>query len=638
MASTSLNEGRWGAAGRRLSGLSLPRVRPTRYLIALWLVLAAALAFYLWIVATSSPSSYGDIYNLMTTGFLHGHLYLPIQVPGGLLHLKDPYDPAQNGPYQAAYHDLALRNGHLYSTWGPSPTLLFLLFRLTPWQLSQAWAVAIYAFIGLVCAVWLLHVLVRRLIPGTPNWLLLVATAGLALTNAVPFLLRRPAQYELAITGGYCFEMAGLLLVVTAVLDRPARLRRLALGSLLLGLAAAARPTLAVGGLVVLAAGIYLIRWRGDSRRVLVPALVPVVVCGLLIGAYNDVRFGSASEFGQHYQFASIDVQHKPTDQLSFVPPGMFSYLAIPARISLTFPHFFLRDTSVYPGTLPAGYSGTDGVPIEPAGGMFPTMPITLLLFALPSLWIRRKRSERGALIAATGLAGLCFLVIFLLSYALWGTTQRYEVDFATFGLLAAFLVWALLLARASAHKVRRRVTIVAGLLLTLFGMAVGTAVSFTGYYDQFQLTHNGTFRTLEDITSPLPTLATMIAGHPVLTRVFGASVIPPPVSYTSFGERGASAYLGSQGPVTVTVISPGSDHTSLTASASTVAGAPPLSKMIVWVQSPGKAPVAVHMGPARVRLPIDLHLGLNRILLTLVSPSPTAPQELALAGLSLGH
>lgn len=113
--------------------------------------------------------------------------------------------------------------------------------------------------------------------------------------------------------------------------------------------------------------------------------------------------------------------------------------------------------------------------------------------------------------------------------------------------------------------------TIVAGVLLTLSG----TAVSSTGYYDQFRLTHNGTFRTLEDITSQLPTLAMMITGHAVLTRVYEASVLLPPVSYTSFGKSGAIAAVGSQGPVTVTVISPGDAHISLTAGASTTAGAP---------------------------------------------------------------
>jgi hypothetical protein len=646
MASTSLSDHERGAGWRRAlatgRGLRISSLRLSRQLVAILIVLAAALAFYMWTADSSIPFDFSadsaDIYNLMATGFLHGHTYLPIKPPAGLLHLRDPYDPAQNAPYQAVYHDLSLRNGRFYSSWGPSPVLLFMAFRLTPIDLSQSFAAALYAFVGLAAAVALLYVLVKRLIPGTPAWLLVFASAALALTNAAPFLLRRPLQYEVAIAGGYCFEMAGILLVVTAVLATPARLGRLAFGSLLLGLAVAARPTLAVGGLVALAAAAYLIRRRGASYRVLVPALVPVIICGLLLAAYNDVRFGSPSEFGQHYQLATIGVQHKPTDQLSFVPPGVFSYLVVPARASLTFPYVFLMTSSEYPGSLPAGYSGTGDVPIEPAGGMLTTMPITLLLFELPLLWRWRRRSERPALLVATGLAALCLAVIGLLAYALWGTTQRYEVDFATFGLLAAFLVWALLIARAEGRKLLRRTTIVLGVLLTAFGAAVGTATSFTGYDDLLQLTHPGTFRTLEDITSPLPTLATIVAGHPVLTRVSGPlPIVLPAQGYGAFGERGAGAWLGSAGAVTVTVIAPHSERMGLTATASPGPGAPPLSSIDVRVRSPGQHAITVPLISPSVRMPIDLHLGLNRITLSLAAPPATRPEELFLNAMALG-
>lgn len=614
--------------------------RPSRQRLAVLLVPAAALAFYLWTAATSAPFDFSratDVYNLMTTAFLHGHSYLPLNPPAGLLHLHDPYDPAQNAAYQGAFHDLALRHGRLYSTWGPSPALLFALFRLTPWDLSQSFAAALYSFVGLACAVTLLHVLVRRWLPDTPGWLLLLASAGLALTNAVPYLLRRPIQYEVAISGGYCFEMAGILLVVTAVLGGRARLGRLATGSLLLGLALAARPTLAVGGLAALGAALWLARGRGGSHRVLLAALVPIVVCGLALGLYNAVRFGSPAEFGQHYQLAGLDVQHKPTDQLSYVPPGVFGYLIQPAHLSVTFPHAFLSPSSHYPFALPAGYAGTaTGGGAEPVGGMLTTMPITLLLFALPFLWLAPRRSERPVLLAATGLAGLSLAVIFLLSYALWGTTQRYEVDFATFGLLAAFLVWALLLARARARRALRATIVTLGVALTLIGAGVGTAVSFTGYYNLLQVQHPGTFNTLEDITSPFVTLATIVAGHPALGRVSAPASVE--VASARYGEPGGGVWLGSLGPATLTVIAPGAEHRDVLAPATAGAGAPALSALHVRVTSPGHTPVTVGVSRSSVRLPVFLHLGLNRISLSLSAPAATTPQELFLGPLTLGR
>ena len=120
---------------------------------------------------------------------------------------------------------------------------------------------------------------------------------------------------------------------------------------------------------------------------------------------------------------------------------------------------------------------------VEPAGGMVPTMPITLILMTLvfPSLW--RRRAGRTAVLVAAALALACLSVIFLVSFALWGSTQRYEVDFATFGLLAAYLQWALLISRTDARTVGRRVLAVGGVLLTAWGVVVGVATSFTGYY-----------------------------------------------------------------------------------------------------------------------------------------------------------
>ena len=115
----------WGATGRSAI---------TRYRLAIAALLVLALAFYMWTAASSIPFTFPsadqDIYNELTTGFLHGHTYLPITPPAGLLHLKNPYDPAQNAPYNAAFHDLSLYHGHFYSQWGPTPVVtLFAPFR-----------------------------------------------------------------------------------------------------------------------------------------------------------------------------------------------------------------------------------------------------------------------------------------------------------------------------------------------------------------------------------------------------------------------------------------------------------------------------------------------------------------------------
>ena len=182
--------------------------------------------------------------------------------------------------------------------------------------MSESFAVALYAWVGLVCSVLLLRALLRRLVPSAPPWVLLVSTVGLALTNTLPFLLRRPIQYEVAIACGFCFEMAGLWLMVTSVLGPELRRWRMIVGSLCLGLAIGGRPTLAVGGAVAVAAalwelkrrsGTYRVRANRETLKLLTYALGPFVLCGLLLAWYNHVRFGGFTNFGERYELAGID-------------------------------------------------------------------------------------------------------------------------------------------------------------------------------------------------------------------------------------------------------------------------------------------------------------------------------------------
>jgi hypothetical protein len=632
----------------RGGGTRLRLIRPTRYRLVITVVLALALGFYLWTAATSVPFTFpsesGDVYNELTTSFLHGHTYLPITPPSGLLHLADPYNPVQNAPYNLQFHDLALYGRHFYSAWGPTPVLtLFAPFRITGLVMSESFAAALYAFVGLVCAVLLLEALVARLLPRTPKWVLVVSSVGLALTNALPFLLRRPLQYEVAVSCGYCFEMAGLWLTVTAVLSPHMRPRRMALGSFCLGLAVGGRPTMVLGGAVALAAalweirrrhGSYRVRRAEGSYRVLLYALGPFVICGILLLLYNEVRFHSPTNFGDRYQLANIDQTKAKFFSLSYIVPGLLSYLLVPARLALTFPHAFLQTAAADPITLPANYLGSPRYPLpaEPAGGVLTTMPITLLLLGLPVLWRSKQSSERRVLFAATGLAVLGLLIATMLAWSVFGTTQRYEVDFASLLLIPALLIWALILDRYRPGATLRRVWAVLGVALILFGALVGTAVSFTGYSDLLREEHPGVFDTLEDVTGPVATLATMIRGKPELARIDNGPLSAGQVP-TGVTDAGGSAWLGRY-PITFVVLSPGSRWIGITATLTAGPDAPKSAQRI-RVSTAGRQLFTRRIAVGGVRLPIFVHWGLNRIRVNLMG-RPSADQEFQLGNLQV--
>ena len=482
---------------------------------ALCAVLGAVLAFYLWTTSTSgSPFDFGkqqgDYYNLMADGFLHGHLSLDLKPAPELLALPDPYDPIANAPYRV--HDASLYEGRYYLQWGPVPALLaFIPFRILPLgDLPQSLAAALFAFAGLCFASALLRFLVRRYLPGTPRWMVGLGILALATGSAVPFLLRRVAVYEIALLAAYAFLMAGLYLLATGALARPIGPRRLAAGSLCLGLAVGCRPTMALP--VVLLVGLWWWLQRRDrpaSRRLAAALLGPALVVGVLLALYNAARFGSPLEFGNSYQLAGADVRTLHGYNLAYLAPGLWYYLLAPADLTVGFPFFHLP-APADPGALPAGYQ------LEVTAGVLANVPIAFAALAPVALRGPEDRPLRWIVLA---LAALGIALVLFISFSLFGATMRYESDFATLLVLAGVLGWLALVRRAANAAVRVALAVL-GSVLVLWGVCFGVAISFTGYYDGLQTFQPATYRALEDATSLLPTAFAKLKGHPLIVAV----------------------------------------------------------------------------------------------------------------------
>jgi len=154
-------------------------------------------------------------------------------------------------------------------------------------------------------------------------------------------------------------------------------------------------------------------------------------------------------------------------------------------------------------------------------------------------------------------------------------------------------------------------------------------------------VTHPGIFDTLENITSPFATLATMVVGRPEIVRLADTlQTNVPDQSIFNFTEDGADAWVGvGEGPLTVVVDSPNAENTYLTAMTLLGVGAPAPSKLTLHVTSPGQAPIPVSVPASggNVRIPVRLHWGLNRINVELTGPRGSSPDEFYLGGLELG-
>lgn len=601
--------------------------------VASMTVIVAFMAwFYLWTTASSGHGLVAighhqtDYYNLLGSAFLHGHLDLyQIKPPAGLLHVADPYSSAQNAPYRNAIFDLSLYHGKLYAYWGPAPALiLYLPWRiLFPGDLPQPLAAAIFCWVGLVFAVALLRFLVRRFAPNTPAWIQALGALVLSLSSVAPFLLRRVAIYEVAIAGAYCFGMAALYLLATGTLGERPRPWRMALGSLCVGLAAGSRPDLGILLLVCLALLFWL--WRSGKatdartlRRSGALLLGPVLACFVLLALYNQARFGSFAEFGNRFQINGTDAQTRGLSGIEFIPPNLWYYLIAPARFVLAFPFVQLPPPPAYPGTLPSRYGGA-----EITGGVLTNYPLVLLgLAGLVLLAIPRTRRALGGLGMISGAFTVLGLVLSVaIAYLLFGCTERYEVDFSTLLLLGGLLVWVGVRSRLGSRLGRGLLSTVAT-AFALFGIGIGTAIGFTGYFNALQVARPGTFHRLQGFFGPVPTLATMLLGRPVITQINNPQgYTQAKVTYTTSGPGGSTFWMDLR-PAIVTVASPKSEQAGLRATVGRGLNLRPHSR--VWLEvTTSRSKARVPVTGANVVLPAKFHRGLNDITLQVITSRP---------------
>ncbi|HEX3729097.1 MAG TPA: hypothetical protein VHV47_04795, partial [Opitutaceae bacterium] len=347
-------------------------------------------------------------------------------------------------------------------------------------------AAAAFAWGSALLACLLLRRLRSAHFPGTPSWVMGLGLTVVTFGNLLPLLLRRPVFYELAIASACFFALLAALWLHRA-LGRPERATRyLAGASLALGLAVAARPDYLFGTAALWGVYLWWIRpsgrppWAADRRRFLAALLaivIPLGAIGLAMAVYNDLRFGSWTEFGTHYMLAGSNQEQLQMTGLKFAPLNFYYYFLAPPQISAYFP--FFQVIAFPPLQAPAGFQGEEDV----YGALF-SVPVIWGLLCLRGALHRRTpaASDQLKLFSAATLACAGMVAAFLLT--LCGATNRYLVDFLTPALplaVAGIMAWE---ARPP------------GGLRLLGRIAWVAALGYTLLFNFFSsLEHNGLFR-----------------------------------------------------------------------------------------------------------------------------------------------
>jgi hypothetical protein len=600
-----------------------------RVSLALIGVFVFTAVFYVWRAAyAESLALHGgqnSPYNQLADAFLHLRLWV-VHVPDGVLGQGNPYNPAQRPAFLFGYPDYALYGHNLYITWGPAPVLALLVpLHLLGFEPSASVVSMPFAIVGLGFALATLRAILRW-IGEVSLWMCVLAALTLACASVIPYILRFPFVYHEEIAGTYCFAMVSMWLIVSAAVDRRASLKRLVLMSLFIGLATASRPTLALAALLLVP--VYVLLRATRPRRELIAALVaPFGVCVLLLLVYNQARFGNPLEYGAKYQINGVQTYEAHFGELSYLPPGFWSYLIAPPRLSVIFPFFVINYPQVsYPFTLPAHYAPLS----EETGGLLPMAPIAIFLVALPWMWKRRPTllGPLAPVLVTMAIAGLACMAF--VAYEIYISTERYETDYITLLLFGALAAW---LALASQTHVRgRRLLRVGGAILAVWSCLTGVAISFQEIEKRA-----GTWRTLVSLGEPLSTAMAVLVGHPVLAEVFTPILQRNPINYANIGTEATGFSLTTGGQVAITIVSPDSREGVLVADTSpgpALGAGVPLEARI---EGPGHASHIYRLpaGAQKARMPLQLDRGVNQFVLrpvanaaNRVNPSDPRPES----------
>ena len=447
--------------------------------VVFWLGCALVAGLFAWMATVSTTELTGwsaadNHYNLLVAGFQHGHLSLNKEAPAELGQLLDPYDPMANARYRlgSGLHDMSYYRGKMYLYFGVSPALLLFWpwVTLTGHYMFHHHAVAVFSMVGFLVGAGVLRAMWRRYFPEVGFGVVAAGVLALGLAAGVPVLLQRAEFWEVAVSCGCAMSMLALAAIWRALHDPARRGWWLAAASLALGLAVGARPFLLLGAAILLVpVGLAWSQPAATGRRrlpwgMLAAALLPVVLCGLGLMLYNQLRFDSPFEFGQRYQLAGDrqdTARHFSLDYLRF---NFCVYFLEPVRWSRSFP--FVGEIAT--PALPPGHA-----PVEDPFGVLTNIPVLWLALAAPLAWRGRAAGARSVLRGFIASVAVLFGTTAAVLLLFYGNCSRYEVEFLAPLVLLA-VVGILGLERALAGRPRWRLAARA-----LWGLLLAFSIGF---------------------------------------------------------------------------------------------------------------------------------------------------------------
>jgi hypothetical protein len=222
----------------------------------------------------------------------------------------------------------------------------------------------------------------------------------------------------------------------------------------------------------------------------------PIASCLFLLGLYNYLRFHSWTDFGLHNILQGLyNAKEYNFFNLDNIAYNFFYYVLVPPYFTKIFP--FIRPEPHFYLLPPPNYM------LERIIGILPASPLLSSFFLIPFLGKAFWRFNPIILFAATTFALIGLILLGFYCFFCAGT-MRYEVDFASFFLISALLLWfcSLNMLKNKLH-IRATISILFILLISLT-VILNTAISLTGYYDNLERANPKTYQAIRRFFYPL--------------------------------------------------------------------------------------------------------------------------------------
>jgi hypothetical protein len=360
----------------------------------IWLILLGCclIWMYVWIITIGRIDTWPsgrNYYWLLTQAFQHGQTHLLVEPNPELLKLENPYDYRQRRGLEYLW-DTTFYKGKYYLYWGPVPAVLgVIVSSITSKPVTDTGLVFSFVIGIALFSVLLLRDIYREY--KFPAWVFWCGVFAATVNIPLIWMLTRTKFYEVSISGGQFFLMAGFFVLFRAFRSHVPHKGYIAFAAIAFGLAGATRINLlpsVVFLAIVIFWRIYIVNKKkiNSSLPTIAAAFLPLALIACSLFWYNYVRFDSIFEFGHRYQLTgpSLTADYKDISSENYIVPNLYTYIFRLPALSRNFPFITIPwvKEDMWPSFihLPEHYYYT-----EPVAGIIiivPLIGLTILLLA----------------------------------------------------------------------------------------------------------------------------------------------------------------------------------------------------------------------------------------------------------------